>query len=512
MPAYPFKDGKLDTKGIVTPLDISDSKISTGKSYSWSKISGFWVGTHDLFESQPFFLQIGRSESFFLAAIFAELMQLEFSAEAMKDLRGGSVVVRLYAPNTDDPVYYKVQKNLIYGKDLPEERHKAYWVYMLEKAFAFHAMHFDQSHKTLSYVDALNKFTFKESLQMLAGKTKADEMMKWDTPVGKEIKKRTAWTGKDRVDAAMKAIQRLSGLKLFHDYAARAVSLIAYPVFVDQDRFGVCGLASTIFVLLSFQPGRFVDLLQSIFNNEVFTGGISKIKAPVKIHPGQADYKAILKSVVEAPVARDAEAVDINSLLAGRMKEYKKKAADEKLKYWTKLDFIVSRSLAKMLKIINPSLYDEQKDYTKKFLVTGQPLGVKYGDLAFTEIGIQLVLTDVIGVERMRFIPGINEPGPMIAEVNDWFTKMKDNGPFAIAAVNGPSDWIHDGIIPSAKWEPAKQKYEFAHWVVITGQIKDTGMYLIPIWTWGATYNRNLIKDKTAGYLYSVILGCLKPE
>lgn len=48
--------------------------------------------------------------------------------------------------------------------------------------------------------------------------------------------------------------------------------------------------------------------------------------------------------------------------------------------------------------------------------------------------------------------------------------------------------------------------------VVITDEIKDMGSYVIPIWTGGAFYNRQLQKDKTSGYLYSVILSCLKPE
>ncbi|MEN6489770.1 MAG: hypothetical protein ABFD66_12995 [Smithella sp.] len=60
--------------------------------------------------------------------------------------------------------------------------------------------------------------------------------------------------------------------------------------------------------------------------------------------------------------------------------------------------------------------------------------------------------------------------------------------------------------------ESVRRKKRFYSLVVITDEIKDMGSYVIPIWTWGAFYNRQLQKDKTSGYLYSVILSCLKPE
>ncbi|NTW07260.1 MAG: hypothetical protein HGA29_05395 [Syntrophaceae bacterium] len=149
---------------------------------------------------------------------------------------------------------------------------------------------------------------------------------------------------------------------------------------------------------------------------------------------------------------------------------------------------------------------------TEKFLVKGSPLGVKFGDLAFTEMGIQLMLTDIVGVERMRFVPAINDAPTMIGALNNWFTEKKNDGPFAIVAVNDAGNWIGNGQPPVQKWNPSGAKSDFTHWVVITDEIKDMGSYVIPIWTWGAFYNRQLQKDKTSGYLYSVILSCLKPE
>ena len=65
-----------------------------------------------------------------------------------------------------------------------------------------------------------------------------------------------------------------------------------------------------------------------------------------------------------------------------------------------------------MLKITDPALYNDQKTFTEKFrdpLKPGVDI-VKTGDLAFTEAGIVYMLTDIIGVSELSFIPGIAGP------------------------------------------------------------------------------------------------------
>ncbi|WP_179953467.1 hypothetical protein, partial [Desulfobotulus mexicanus] len=206
---------------------------------------------------------------------------------------------------------------------------------------------------------------------------------------------------------------------------------------------------------------------------------------------------------------------------------YKAKTAKvNSIKPHAKLDFIVSRTLAKMLKIINPPLYEEQKKFTELFLQKGVPVNSKYGDLAFTEMGIQLLLTDIIAVKELYFIPNITDSKSMIDRLNTWFREKKNDGPFVIAAVNYPR-WIDPPPpqipeIPQIKCPSKKQgEPDFVHWVVIVRKINNTGFHNnIDIWTWGKMLeSRQLIKytggqnpDLTSGYLYSIILGCLKPE
>ncbi|TYT75934.1 hypothetical protein [Desulfobotulus mexicanus] len=199
---YQHKDGNLDTTNLKA-TELADTVIASGKEYSWSTIS-HWYSKQDLFQNSPSIYDIGRSENFFLALSFAKIMEPDFSINAMKDLRGGSILIRLYSHETDTPVYYKIQKNLLYSKDLLEKRHKSYWIFMLEKVFVYHCRESLSEIKANSYLDVLKKVSFKEALTILAGKTKAANMMEFKTKAGIEIKEKNSWTGKDRSKAAQR--------------------------------------------------------------------------------------------------------------------------------------------------------------------------------------------------------------------------------------------------------------------------------------------------------------------
>jgi hypothetical protein len=512
--AYTDKDGILNP-GHNPVVEVKDAKIPAGKG-SWAKISGFWVGKHDLFECQPYPAQIGRNGGFFTALSAAETLLPLFSVSATKDLRGGSVIVRLFAPGTDQAVFYKVEKNLYASKELPDHRHTAYWVYMMEKAFAWHRMQYNlpapDGGKPKDYLAALKGTTFGSALEMIVGRTRAGELTR-----NRQVR--------------VRAVERLHDLHHFDDYAARAVQLIMDPNAVDQDCFGVCGMASTIHVVLKFRPGRFADILHSVFNGEDFKGGVGKLKIPIKISAHAANYQEVIKDIQTGPAAAGEPPTDVSALLAKRIDQYKHKmAVKPSQKPWAKLDFIVSRSLARMLKITDPALYNDQKEFTKKFADPAKPNVdlVKMGDMAFTEAGVVYVLTDIIGVPDLSFVANPSGPENIIKAVNAWFQKYGDHGAFGIAAINpfyetkDDKRWwffpdgrnVYPGLkSPARNWvQPAWQPYEFAHWIVINGKIEDRNFWWLPIWTWARQWEGRLHKIHTAGYLHSVILARLEPE
>ena len=140
-------------------------------------------------------------------------------------------------------------------------------------------------------------------------------------------------------------------------------------------------------------------------------------------------------------------------------------------------------------------------------------MGSKFGDMAFTEHGIQLLLSDVIGVSEMYFMLHVNAVKDMVTDQVDWFTKH-GAGSFAIAAVNDPNKWVTGkGNALNAPWNQSGQKYDFAHWIVLNEKIIDQGgSWGVPVWTWAQSTLCPLPKAFAEGHLYSIILAYMKPE
>ena len=84
------------------------------------------------------------------------------------------------------------------------------------------------------------------------------------------------------------AIKGLDGLKNFQNFKQRATDLINNPAGIDQDKFGVCGMTSTMYVMLVHHPDVFVDLLYSIFNDTPFPGFKEQMK---KLGKGRLLYE-----------------------------------------------------------------------------------------------------------------------------------------------------------------------------------------------------------------------------
>ena len=85
------------------------------------------------------------------------------------------------------------KKTRLTSKEFPDNRHTAYWVYMFEKAFAYHRMQYDlpapDSGKPKDYLTALRCTTFLTALAMLVGKTRADELTRDRQPQVKAMER-----------------------------------------------------------------------------------------------------------------------------------------------------------------------------------------------------------------------------------------------------------------------------------------------------------------------------------
>jgi hypothetical protein len=277
------------------------------------------------------------------------------------------------------------------------------------------------------------------------------------------------------------AIKRLDGLKNFQNFKQRATELINNPAGIDQDQFGVCGMISTMYVMLIHHPGVFVDLLYAIFNDTAFPGFKEQMKKEGK-----------------------------GRLLYEREKEFNNKAAvNQYVKAGTKLDFVVSRTLGRFLMMASPDQYKKQVDFMAQILGSEDEAKKreKQGDLALTEQGLMLLLADVLQIESGSYIPPV-DAATLVGKVNEWHSQDSKKNPFVIAAVNKPSEWISKGKVPTGPFQKTGAA-DFSHWVVITGKSTDkNGKYQIPIWTWSKNFNTELDQRYTTGYLYSLVRGC----
>jgi hypothetical protein len=114
----------------------------------------------------------------------------------------------------------------------------------------------------------------------------------------------------------------------FSSYKQRTKELINDPDDINQTVFGICGLAVMVRSLLQYDLQKFTELLSAIFEDAPFNG--------IQVAQGK--------------------------LLAGRVKQWKRKEAhnagtDDEVEPDNELDFILCRSLGKLLKQQAPEHY-----------------------------------------------------------------------------------------------------------------------------------------------------------
>jgi Calpain family cysteine protease len=138
-------NGNLNVNAIPQQsiIEVPDSQLTPDPNHFFKTISHFW-DSKDLFPHPPEIddvQQVGIGDCFFLAAVHSiiSIEPLKFE-DMMCDLRGGWVVVRLF-DSLKQPIYYRIQKTYL-ARDTgtfssqPPQGHRAFWIYMLEKAYA----------------------------------------------------------------------------------------------------------------------------------------------------------------------------------------------------------------------------------------------------------------------------------------------------------------------------------------------------------------------------------------
>jgi hypothetical protein len=144
----PNKNGDLDIRGALIDT-VLDSATPLDKDQSYTNISS-WSSPQNLFARRPCIEDVKQravGDCFLLAALHAIIQTnpdliYGMMRDRRRDDRSGWVVVRLYDA-AGQPVFYEVEKTYVttgWWRPASLQGHGAWWVYMLEKAYAVHRL------------------------------------------------------------------------------------------------------------------------------------------------------------------------------------------------------------------------------------------------------------------------------------------------------------------------------------------------------------------------------------
>lgn len=161
-------------------------------------------------------------------------------------------------------------------------------------------------------------------------------------------------TEKDAAKAKLDEVQS----KRFDQYKARAKALIDNPAELTQGPFGVCGMATAVYFLLEYDLDKYIDLVKAIFDGKAFNG----IPVGMKVIDGKPSDYSLLLYGREQQIRRMQTKVGTKWGVKADTK-----APDPVWNSELDFDFIVSRSLGKLLRIKNPDLYQTLTKLSERF-------------------------------------------------------------------------------------------------------------------------------------------------
>jgi hypothetical protein len=303
-------------------------------------------------------------------------------------------------------------------------------------------------------------------------------------------------------------------------YGNRAEALIDDPDKLSQADHGVCGMTAVVHGLLHHKLEKIVELLGAIFAGSPF---------PVK---GRADVRSPQKTYRPLPTwsqYRTLPEEDRTELLGGRLKQYhvgKTRGPGE-------LDFIMARSLGKLLKTVEPSLYRSQIAFSEQLVQhfsekdsearntlkknaanAADEMFRKEGDLGLTPDGLRWILTHLAGVDDVMSFE--RDRHWSILRVNDAFGAPRPDRHAVVYAFVLDATRFEDASrlpqgtepAPFDTFTPTTRPVTAEHIIVITGRIiEEDGRYVVPVWTWSKRFTVRVRKDLFDQFFTTILYG-----
>lgn len=318
---------------------------------------------------------------------------------------------------------------------------------------------------------------------------------------------------------------------------------------VDQDAFGICGMAAALHVLIPRDPHTANQLAAATFY-DLWDDVIDTAHDAPEFHTaGQGKHRIDLAYLVR----RHAEnwrqkPPEVRAVAAGAGAAYNAQIAGHPLSpqqtmavQTAKLraiherftDYCVSRALGYLLKVTAPARYNTEKCDFGKFFSGGTPNGeqrkalTRSGTLALRTDTVVYIVRDLLGatVDQVAYNTTLRRtPGYWLQDVRR--TEFRDlSGLFnLLSGVARPRDFAIAAVDCSfmGRYDrPSAGKPPYTHWVVIEGQrppipaaAGDAAHGVLNIWSWGDSHDHPAYGTAQGGrflgwmdHIYALIIG-----
>jgi len=348
----------------------------------------------------------------------------------------------------------------------------------------------------------------------------------------------------DEVKAKPYAISRIL------DYRWR--TLCSNPDRLNQDKFGICGMTSAVYLLLKHNKTRAQELYQATFADLIpshhgCTFQVALGHTPIAIvfsNLARRYQLGLERSIRQAPAEMKKAGWD-NEAIGKEPQKYQKLIQEKQVNTACFVDFCVARGLGYVFKDVAKSRYNGEK--TEFNLEFSDPHGVgdnsaytRHGGFALRTNNLAFILSNILGAHDVRIASKYGGPpaavplAPLVEgvglstfrDVNELEKEFDnhfgsgDTGKFAVVSVFG--DLCQPDVEHVSKASPAgakqgtKQRNQltYNHWVVFnsftnvgtTATCKKNHIRL-EIWTWGADRNISVCEEYLLSYIQDVIFG-----
>jgi hypothetical protein len=345
------------------------------------------------------------------------------------------------------------------------------------------------------------------------------------------------------------------------DLQGRWQDLTSTPAKLNQDQFGICGMASAVYLLLRHNKSKAQELFDATFADVVPRNG-SRTFNTANHEPIDIPFRYLARRYRLMEEAKEKDAPNkanqwINDQAA---KMQTNGVAQPKIDTWSSLmstqphidqikdafrlsstffvDFCVSRGLGYVFKKVAKSRYEgEKREFNLEF---SEPQPIKdyrnfthNGNLALRTNNLAFILKEILGATNIHIASkqGSRQGSlPLAPEVKgvtsstfdtasalggSFQNRLNGGTTFALAAVY--SDIVKQGTYVNKDSNKASNtSLAYNHWVVVNGfkeRSSEVGLASthaeLNIWTWAEDFTVHVKKTELASYFNDVIFGTL---